>query len=89
MIINLKGNEVALSGSGNGNNFSTASCIKVNVTSNAVIELRSVDSEGGHTLIGNTTLLATNTYFIEKDHTDLIKLVSGTAVGTPVGFTIS
>ena len=48
-----------------------------------------MDSEGAHTLIGNTTLLATNTYFIEKDHTDLVRLVSGTAVGTPVGFTIS
>lgn len=85
MIINLKGNEGSLLGTGTGNTFFDSTCIKVNVTSTAVITLYdSADAQ-----IGNTTLLATNTYFVEKAHTDKIKLNSGTVTATPVGFTIS
>jgi len=85
MILNIKGSEGTLSGAATGNTFFNATCIKLNVTAESVIEIRTSDD----TLVGNTTLLATNTYFIEKAYDDKIRLVSGTAPATPVGFTIS
>ena len=84
MIINLKGNEGTLNGAGTGNTFFNAVCIKLNVTTNAVIDIYN----SADTLVGNTTLLATNTYFVEKAYDDKIKLVSGVAPATPVAFTI-
>jgi hypothetical protein len=85
MILNLKGTEGTLNGSGTGNTFFNATCIKLNVTAESVIEIYNSED----TLLGNTTLLATNTYFVEKAYDDKIRLVSGTAPATPVGFTIS
>ena len=85
MILNLKGTEGALSAATYGNNFFMSTCIKLNVTANAVIAVY----DSNNNAIGQTTLLATDMYFIEKAPTDQIKLVSGTALATPVGFTVS
>ena len=85
MILNLKGVEGTLNGGANGNTFFNATCIKLNVTAESVIEIY----DSNDVLTGNTTLLATSTYFVKKAHDDKIRLVSGTAPATPVGFTIS
>lgn len=88
MILNLKGAEANLPETGNGNNFSLSTCIKVNVTADVVITVRTADD----VFVGNTTLVAPasggTTYFIEKAYTDKI-VASGTVKGTPVGFTIA
>ena len=89
MIINLKGNEGTLNNGTNGNTFFGSTCIKVSVTANVVIAIFDSDN----TQLGNTTLYTSGaapvTYFVQKNASDKIKLVSGTAPATPVGFTIS
>ena len=91
MIINLKGTETQVSATGNGNNFSLSTCIKVTITATETrnFTLRSTD-ENGDVLIGDTSLTGPGTYFIEKRPTDLIVVDVNTNVyGTPVGFTIA
>jgi len=84
MILNLKGAEAAISTTGNGNSFSGSTCIKLNVDANTVITLNTSDD----TFIGNTTIIAPATVYIEKGYTDKI-VADVTCYGTPVGFTIS
>lgn len=85
MIINLKGNEGSLSSANTGNTFFNSVCVRLVVTANAVIEVY----DSANNLIGDTTLLATNEYFVQKATTDQIRIASGSALATPVAFTIS
>ena len=84
MLIKLAGNEGQLANTAGGNTFFNATCIKLVVTANAVVTVyNSADTQ-----LGNTTLLATNTYYLQKAATDKIEVDTSTSIlATPVAFT--
>jgi len=86
MIINLKGDEGALANNSTANTFFNSTCIRCVATANAVVTI----TTSADVQVGNTTLLAPGTYFIEKTYDDKIYVDdTNNVLATPVGFTIS
>ena len=85
MIINIKGPEGPLHGT--GNTFFRASCIRC-VVQNLDTVITVYDE--ANNIIGDTTLLSDNEYFIVKGAADIIATSNtSTILATPVGFTIA
>ena len=84
-IVVIKGGEGNLSNTGPGNTFFSSTLIKLNVVSDAKINIH----DSSNTLIGNTTFTANGnggTHYVSKSHTDKISVVSGVVTATPIGF---